>query len=91
MKLETKIMIDGKTISISNSNFPEVENNDEFELYAPQIGRAVSDVINLVYEQKVSPADLKKNAVVVFYAVDEKYFISYKVEMSMTGVSAEEI
>ena len=91
MKLETKVMIDGKTISVMDSHFPQVENEEEFELYAPQKGRAVEDVMNLVYEQKVSPKNLKSDAVVICYTVEEKYFTTYKVKMGLIGVNAEEI
>lgn len=91
MKIKTRIAINEKTISTSIGEFPEVENCDEFELYAPQKGRAVEDVLKRVFEQKISPQNLKQDSVVVAYTVAKKYVKYYKVSMGMVALNAEEI
>jgi hypothetical protein len=91
MKLETRILINGNEIIRKERNFIDVENNEEFELNAPQKNQVIEDVINQVYEQKITPQNLKRDGVVVCYTVEEKYFITYKVSMGMVGINIEEI
>jgi hypothetical protein len=90
MKLITKILQNGTEITRKESDFPNVKDEDEFLLNAPQAYQAVEEVINEVFKQKIEMPKLNNNSVIIYYNVGNDYSSAYIIEGGMTGINASE-